>query len=75
MSTTCTYHICGEVDSWKHSLVQCKMARSVWVLSDSSLLEYMEESTEPDAKRWLFGLMDVLSHDEFTRLVVTLWAI
>jgi hypothetical protein len=45
MSTTCTCHICGEVDSWKHSLVQCNMARSVWVLSDSSLLEYMEEST------------------------------
>jgi hypothetical protein len=35
----------------------------------------MEDSTKPDAKRWLFGLMDVLSHDEFTWLTVTLWAI
>jgi ribonuclease HI len=35
----------------------------------------MEESVEPDAKRWLFSLMALLSHNEFTRLVVTLWAI
>jgi hypothetical protein len=51
------------------------MARSVWALSDTSTVEHMEATTDPNAKNWLFGLMDILSHDQFTMLVVSLWAI
>jgi hypothetical protein len=51
------------------------MARSTWVLSDPLLLEHVEAMNEPVAKNWLFGLMDSLSHEQFTRLTVTLWAI
>jgi hypothetical protein len=30
---------------------------------------------EPNAKHWLFRMMETLPHDQFTRLTVTLWAI
>lgn len=67
--------VCGAQDSWRHSLLECTMARCVWVLVDHDLLEHMIATPEPDARSWLFSLMDVLSHDEFTRMTVTLWAI
>jgi hypothetical protein len=51
------------------------MANSVWMLSDSLMVEHMTACEEPNAKQWLFHLMESLPHDQFTRLTVTLWAI
>ena len=51
------------------------MARCVWVLVDHDSLEHMIATPGPDARSWLFSMMDVPSHDEFTRMTVTLWAI
>jgi hypothetical protein len=51
------------------------MANSVWALSDSMMVEHMTAYDEPNAKHWLFRMMDTLPHDHFTRLTVTLWAI
>ena len=57
------------------TVLECTMARCVWVLVDHDLLEHMIATPEPDARSWLFSMMDVLSHDEFTRMTVTLWEI
>ena len=53
----------------------CTMACCVWVLVDHDLLEHMIATPEPDARSWLFSMMDVLSHEEFTRMTVALRAI
>ena len=51
------------------------MARCVWALVDQDLLDQMIENIEPNAKSWLFIMLDRLSHDVFVRMTVTLWAI
>lgn len=51
------------------------MARCVWALEGPDLVELLENNTEPDAKRWIFGLIDGLPHGDFTKVLVTLWAI
>jgi hypothetical protein len=38
MSTTSTCVLCGAADSWRHSLIECRMARCVWALSDEEQL-------------------------------------
>jgi ribonuclease HI len=75
MATSSTCSLCGAEDSWRHSLIECNMANSVWVLSKSLMVEHMIACDERSAKLWLFHLKETLPHDQFTRLTVTLWAI
>ena len=58
-----------------HSPLLCTMARCVWTLSDPELVEHMMTTAEPNARNWLFSMMGTLSQEEFTRMVVTIWAI
>jgi hypothetical protein len=39
------------------------------------MVEHMHSIGEPNAKNWLFNLIESLPHVQFTRLTVTLWAI
>lgn len=55
--------MCGDEDSWAHSLIRCTMARCVWALCDPELVEHLIFMAEPDAKAWIFSI------------TVTLWAI
>jgi ribonuclease HI len=75
MSTTPRCTLCGAVDSWRHSLLECAMARSVWALGDEELVEHLFGVNEPSAKGWIFSLIDSLSHEVFVKVLVTLWAI
>jgi hypothetical protein len=75
MATTSTCSLCGSADSWRHSLLDCMMARCTWALADANVAEHMILCSESRAKQWLFFMHDSLSHDEFTRMIVTLWAI
>ena len=67
--------LCGEQDSWRHSLLECTMSRCVWALAPESVTEHMEHTTEPEAKQWLFTMMHTLKGEDLTRCLVTLWAI
>ena len=67
--------LCGAPDSWRHSLLDCTMARCTWALVEGDLLQKMAATTEPKAKHWLFTLTELLSHAEFVKLSVTSWAI
>nr|XP_051221174.1 uncharacterized protein LOC127339353 [Lolium perenne] len=67
--------LCGGADSWRHSLIECNMSASVWALSDDEMVEHMRAVGEPSAKNWLFKMIETLSHVQFTRLTVSLWAI
>ena len=67
--------LCGMQDSWRHSLMQCSVARCVWALVDDDVADYIQASTEQDAKRWLFCMFNDLPHASMVKLVVTLWAL
>jgi hypothetical protein len=75
MSPSSACSICGQEDSWRHSLVECTMSRCVWALSNPTIVEHMCITTEPSARQWLFSMMQAMDHQDFTRLAVTMWAI
>jgi hypothetical protein len=75
MSTTNTCTLCGALDSWRHSLFECNMAHSMWVLSDELVFEHMTVCGEGHAKHWVFHMIDTLPHEQSTRIAVTLWSI
>src|SRR5438128_7059362 len=51
------------------------MARCVWALTDVDVFEHAQACQCPDARSWLFTVMDSLSHEDFVKLLVTIWAI
>jgi hypothetical protein len=75
MAETSTCTICGGVDSWRHSLIDCSVARCVWALAAEEVTEHLCMNEDPSAKRWLFSLMETMSRDDFARVAVTPWAI
>jgi hypothetical protein len=75
MSPTAACSICGQEDSWRHSLIECNMARCVWVLTADDIVEHISGSTEPSARNWLFAMMETMKTEDLTRMLVTLWAI
>jgi hypothetical protein len=51
------------------------MARCVWALTDETLVEHLTMNEEPNARLWLFEMIDTLPHDQFIRVAITLWSI
>lgn len=47
----------------------------VWASQNPDLVEAINSIREPDAKRWVFAVMDTIPSSEFTQVLVTLWAI
>ena len=75
MSTEDTCNLCGARDTWKHALLTCPMSSSVWAPAPEHLVQHLVDRQEESPKDWLFVLHDILSKEDFVRLVVTLWAI
>ena len=67
--------LCGVVDSWRHSLLECVASRSVWALAPEAITEHMDHTRETDAKQWIFTVVETLQHDDLIRCMVTMWAI
>lgn len=68
--------ICNSaVDSWRHALVECTMAKCVWSLIDEDLVEHMIACSHDDARLWLIELQDSMNNEEFVKVLVTLWSI
>jgi hypothetical protein len=72
-SPACT--LCGQEDSWRHSLMECQISRCVWALMKADITGHISMSTEPDARQWLFLMFETMKPDDLTRMLVTLWAI
>ena len=51
------------------------MSRCVWALEEEHMLSALSEVTEPDARRWIFTIMEKVSSSDFIRALVTLWSI
>jgi hypothetical protein len=75
IATSSSCLLCGRTDSWRHSLLECPMARSAWALTDEEVVEHMHATTEPNARSWLFNMMDSLTSEYFILVGVSLWAI
>ena len=42
--------LCGATDPWKHSLLECNMARCVWVLESEKIIEHLSEMQEENSR-------------------------
>ena len=60
MATKDTCLFCRSVDTWKHALISCPMAASVWALAPEELVEKLIEHQQESAKYWLFALHENL---------------
>jgi hypothetical protein len=49
--------------------------KCVWALGREDVAEHMSTIQERDARSWLSVLTSTLTHEEMTRVVVTMWAI
>ena len=67
--------ICGGQDSWKHSLLECNMARCVWALQSDEIVEFISQARDDNARGWLHEAIRGLDHDHRVRLFVSMWAI
>jgi len=67
--------ICGAQDSWKHSLIECNLARCVWALERIDLTDVLYNIQEIDAHAWWAEAAAMMSKADLIRVAVTLWAI
>lgn len=74
MSPNSSCSICGDMDSWKHSLLDCFMVKGVWTLEKEEITEFLCQGQvqEIDAQAWLAAVTKHLAHDDLTRIVVRL---
>ena len=76
MTSTPACSICNaEVDTWRHSLFECGMARCVWALGDEEVLEHVIATRSDDARLWLFWLFETLDQSDLAKVLITMWAI
>lgn len=75
MATEDRCQICGAQDSWRHSLLDCTMARCMWALTKDDISSLLQATTEGNTKRWIFSLIETMPHTLLIKTVVTLWAI
>lgn len=72
-SSSCV--LCGALDSWRHSLLKCITSRCSWALVDEELGQSLVVASGSNAKKWLFSLLETLSHEQFVKMAVTLWVV
>lgn len=75
MATTNFCSMCGQPDSWRHSLLECNLAKPVWALERESIIELLSQIQEPSARAWLAAVVKGLTQEELTRVAVRLWAV
>ena len=75
MAPTAACAICGHEDSWRHSLIECNLARCVWALTKEDITEHISLSAEQTPRQWLFSMIETMEKDDLIQMLVTLWAI
>ena len=64
--------ICGAPDSWRHSLLDCNMAKCVWALEREEITEHLCQLEGTEVRAWLAAVFSSLTHEDLTRVIVTL---
>jgi hypothetical protein len=62
-------------DDWRHSLLTCNMAASVWAMREDDLVLPLFSDETENPRQWLFSLSKSLNQEQFVQMLVTLWAI
>ena len=76
MADSAECSIChAALDTWRHSLFDCRLARCVWALADEELTDVLISNRTDDAKVWMLWLIDTLPIADLARALVTIWAI
>ena len=60
--------VCGVPDSWKHSLLECNLAKCVWALMNEETVEHICNVEEQNAKAWLAEIISSLPKEESRRV-------
>ena len=60
--------LCGSNDSWHQPVMNCNIALCVWAFEDPDLVEVIDGNRKPDARRWIFSLIESLPHDAFLKV-------
>lgn len=63
------------VDSWKHALIDCQIAKCVRAMVGEELVEHMVTITSDDAHLQLVELQSTTSEEQFVKAIVALWSI
>jgi hypothetical protein len=75
MSTHVKCSICGARDSWKHSLVECNLAKCICALESEEVVEHLCCIQDTSAYDWLMSAIETLSSEDFIRVAITFWSI
>jgi hypothetical protein len=75
MSTHDKCGICGARDSWKHSLIECNLAKCIWALESEEVVEHLCCIQDTSAYDWLMSAIETIKrrlHQGGDHLVVHL---
>jgi hypothetical protein len=61
--------LCGQEDSWRHSLMECAMSRCIWALVDPVTVEHISLSSETSTRLWLFFMINSMDKSDLTRML------
>jgi len=75
MADSSACYFCGQQDSWRHSLLECNVAKCIWALEDEQMASMVSTVDDPCAKGWLAQIFRSLNNEEAVRCAVVLWAI
>jgi len=75
MADSSACYFCGQQDSWRHSLLECNVAKCIWALEDEQMASMVSTVDDLCAKGWLAQIFRSLNNEEAVRCAVVLWAI
>ena len=68
MAASSSCAICGMEDSWRHSLLECNLAKCVWALEKEDITEFIGCLQEQDARAWLAQTFSSLPQEDLVRV-------
>ena len=67
--------ICGMEDSWRHSLLECNLAKCVWALEKEDITEFIGCLQEQNARAWLAQIFSSLPQEDLVCVTINMWTI
>ena len=75
MAASSSCAICGMEDSWRHSLLECNLAKCVWALEKEDITEFVGCLQEQDARAWLAQTFSSLPQEDLVCVTINMWTI
>ena len=75
MAASSSCAIGGMEDSWRHSLLECNLAKCVWALEKEDITEFIGCLQEQDARAWLAQTFSSLPQEDLVCVTINMWTI